>query len=198
MTWVKICGITNLEDALTAVEAGADALGFVFYERSPRKVKIETTRDIIRQLPDRIEKVGVFVDDEPERIREIVSEAGLTAVQLHGDEDAEFSRVLFRSMSKGLRQPIIFRSCPAHIFDKPADQSLGVGSGIQRPGRARRSVQRQAACRRFTWRKTAIFFSKRTAFALASSLECCSIPQPRGRGGTGTGLRLGVYSPGQG
>lgn len=84
MTWVKICGITNLEDALTAVEAGADALGFVFYERSPRKAKIETTRDIIRQLPDRIEKVGVFVDDEPERIREIASQAGLTTVQLHG------------------------------------------------------------------------------------------------------------------
>ncbi|HYK50013.1 MAG TPA: phosphoribosylanthranilate isomerase [Terriglobales bacterium] len=84
MTWVKICGITNLEDALTAVEAGADALGFVFYERSPRKAKIETPRDIIRQLPDRIEKVGVFVDDEPERIREIASQAGLTTVQLHG------------------------------------------------------------------------------------------------------------------
>ncbi len=84
MTWVKICGITNLEDALTAVDAGADALGFVFYEKSPRKAEIETTRDIIRELPDRIEKVGVFVDDEPERIREIASQAGLTTVQLHG------------------------------------------------------------------------------------------------------------------
>jgi phosphoribosylanthranilate isomerase len=84
MTWVKICGITNLEDALTAVDAGADALGFVFYEKSPRKAEIETTRDIIRELPDRIEKVGVFVDDEPERIREIASQTGLTTVQLHG------------------------------------------------------------------------------------------------------------------
>jgi phosphoribosylanthranilate isomerase len=84
MTWVKICGITNLEDALTAVDAGADALGFVFYDKSPRKAEIETTRDIIRELPEGIEKVGVFVDDEPERIREIASQTGLTTVQLHG------------------------------------------------------------------------------------------------------------------
>ncbi len=61
MTWVKICGITNLEDAQTAVEAGADALGFVFYDRSPRKIEPEAAREIVQQLPEKIEKVGVFV-----------------------------------------------------------------------------------------------------------------------------------------
>ena len=60
MTWIKICGITNLEDALVAVEAGADALGFVFYEMSPRNMREEETRRIVEQLPKAVEKVGVF------------------------------------------------------------------------------------------------------------------------------------------
>jgi phosphoribosylanthranilate isomerase len=89
MTWIKICGITNLEDALFAVEAGADALGFVFYEKSPRKTNIEDTRAIIRDLPERVEKVGVFVEEDTERIRQIVLETGLTAVQLHGSRALE-------------------------------------------------------------------------------------------------------------
>jgi phosphoribosylanthranilate isomerase len=84
MTWVKICGTTNLEDALLAVEAGADALGFVFYQKSPRRVEVETAREIVRKLPYGTDKVGVFVDQFPERICEIVAYAGLTAAQLHG------------------------------------------------------------------------------------------------------------------
>jgi phosphoribosylanthranilate isomerase len=84
MTWIKICGTTNLEDALIAVEAGTDAVGFVFYEKSPRKISVEAAREIVAQLPGRVEKVGVFVDLDAERIREIVLKTGLTAVQLHG------------------------------------------------------------------------------------------------------------------
>jgi phosphoribosylanthranilate isomerase len=61
MTWVKICGMTNLEDALVAVEAGADAVGFVFYEKSPRCVSVEKAREIVEKLPAGVEKVGVFV-----------------------------------------------------------------------------------------------------------------------------------------
>jgi phosphoribosylanthranilate isomerase len=86
MTWVKICGITNLEDALTAVDAGADALGFVFCDKSPRKVDVETAREIIGKLPARIEKVGVFVNESAGSVSAIADEVGLTAVQFHGDE----------------------------------------------------------------------------------------------------------------
>jgi phosphoribosylanthranilate isomerase len=84
MTWIKVCGITNPEDAQLAVDAGADALGFVFYEKSPRKVDVETARAIVAQLPERVEKVGVFVDGSIESISDVVLNAGLNAVQLHG------------------------------------------------------------------------------------------------------------------
>jgi phosphoribosylanthranilate isomerase len=86
MTWVKICGITNLEDALVAVDAGADAVGFVFYEKSPRFVTVDNAREIIAKLPERVDKIGVFVNETPERISAITDRAGLTAVQFHGDE----------------------------------------------------------------------------------------------------------------
>jgi phosphoribosylanthranilate isomerase len=81
MTWVKICGITNLEDALAAVDAGADALGFVFYEKSSRRIDAETARLIVEQLPEKVEKIGVFVDLAQEQLAEIVNEVGLTGVQ---------------------------------------------------------------------------------------------------------------------
>ena len=84
MTWVKICGTTNLEDALVAVEAGADAVGFVFHEKSPRNITVEAAREIVEKLPEGVEKVGVFVELESEQIREIVLAVGLSAVQLHG------------------------------------------------------------------------------------------------------------------
>ena len=84
MTWVKICGMTNLEDALVAVEAGADAVGFVFHPESPRNVSPEVAGDIVSRLPVTIEKVGVFVGDRIGGVaakRRIALEAGLTAIQ---------------------------------------------------------------------------------------------------------------------
>jgi len=83
MTWVKICGITNLEDAQTAVEAGADALGFVFYEKSPRNVMPETVRSIVREIPAHVEKIGVFVGNNPENFLQLVHGLGLTGSQVH-------------------------------------------------------------------------------------------------------------------
>jgi phosphoribosylanthranilate isomerase len=83
MTWVKICGITNLEDALTAVEAGANALGFVFYEKSPRKVDSQTVCEIVEALPIEVEKVGVFVNESSEHMEDMARKVGLTATQLH-------------------------------------------------------------------------------------------------------------------
>jgi len=89
MTWVKICGITNLEDAQTAINAGADALGFVFYDKSPRRVDVSAAQNIVRELPDQIEKVGVFVDADADTIRETASQVGLTAIQLHGQDSMD-------------------------------------------------------------------------------------------------------------
>jgi len=89
-TKVKICGITNLADAQVAVEAGADALGFNFYEKSPRFVSIETAAEIARQIPPFILRVGVFVNASEEFVLRAISEAGLTMLQFHGDEPPEF------------------------------------------------------------------------------------------------------------
>jgi len=89
---VKICGVTNFDDALAAVDAGADALGFMFYEPSPRNVPVKLAADIIRQLPPFIAKVGVFVNATEETVRMIVTECGLDTVQFHGDEPPEFCR----------------------------------------------------------------------------------------------------------
>jgi len=139
MTWIKICGITNTGDAHLATAAGANALGFVFYEKSPRRVTVETVKSIVAELPLKLEKIGVFVNETVENVQRIVTEAGLTAVQLHGEEDAEFSRSLFRLMSNGLRRPIIFRTYAASIFDKPAEESVGwdpVSSGLVEPDEA--------------------------------------------------------------
>ena len=80
MTWVKICGLTNLGDALSAIEAGADAVGFVFYEKSPRYVDPQTARDIVAALPEKPEKVGVFAE-MPKNVLDIVRDVGLTAIQ---------------------------------------------------------------------------------------------------------------------
>jgi phosphoribosylanthranilate isomerase len=85
MTWIKICGMTNLEDALVAVEAGADAVGFVFYEKSPRCVSVEVARKIVEKLPARVEKIGVFVNEQEDFICSVADSAGITGVQMHGD-----------------------------------------------------------------------------------------------------------------
>lgn len=81
MTWIKICGMTNLEDALVAVDAGADAVGFVFYKKSPRCVSVETAREIVEKLPESVEKVGVFYETPPDEWVETMRATGLTAVQ---------------------------------------------------------------------------------------------------------------------
>src|SRR5271154_2972326 len=101
MTWIKICGNTNLDDALAATEAGANALGFVFYPQSSRYVTCETARSIIAEVPQRIEKVGVFVNETVDHVRDITKQVGLTAVQLHGEENTEFSRALFQKLGNG-------------------------------------------------------------------------------------------------
>lgn len=92
MVKVKICGITNLQDALAAVIAGADALGFVFYRRSPRYIAPEVAREIIRLLPKKIIKAGVFVDMPLARIKNIAKACKLDILQFHGKETPQFCR----------------------------------------------------------------------------------------------------------
>ena len=72
MTWIKVCGITNLDDALASTDAGANALGFVFYPKSPRHVTLETARSIVAKVPRQIDKFGVFVNQTVDEVRETV------------------------------------------------------------------------------------------------------------------------------
>jgi len=93
MVKVKICGITNLEDALAAANLGADMLGFIF-AKSPRKVEPETVKEIVANLPSSIIKVGVFMDQGISEVKEIVTFCGLDMAQLHGGENPEFCESL--------------------------------------------------------------------------------------------------------
>jgi phosphoribosylanthranilate isomerase len=98
--FVKICGITRLEDAQAAVSAGANALGFVFWPKSPRRVDVDVARTIVSTLPRSILAVGVFVDQPVEEVNEIGSRVDLGAVQLHGAEDASYARMMTRPVVK--------------------------------------------------------------------------------------------------
>lgn len=103
MVKVKICGITNLEDALAASEYGADALGFVFYKKSPRSVSCADAKAIIKKLPPYITCVGVFVNEDKERIRKIAEQTGIHVVQLHGDEPPSACRISGYPVIKAIR-----------------------------------------------------------------------------------------------
>lgn len=103
MTRVKICGITSLEDALTAVEAGADALGFVFFKESPRHIFPEQASRIIEQLPPFVQLVGLFVNEQAATVNEVVDLCRLDLVQLHGDESDEFCQQIRRRVLKAFR-----------------------------------------------------------------------------------------------
>jgi len=89
-TRIKICGITNLADAQAAVEAGADALGFIFYEKSPRFISLKTAAEISKQLPPFVMRVGVFVNAPEDFVLRAIAECNLTMLQFHGDEPPEF------------------------------------------------------------------------------------------------------------
>jgi phosphoribosylanthranilate isomerase len=144
MIWIKICGTTNLEDALTAVSAGADALGFVFYEKSPRNIDVESARQIVQSLPLHVDKVGVFVNEPVEKILETVRRAGLTAAQLHGVESRKPAFIEALKAGRELKVFLVLpgtemrsalewnvngeRSISAVFFDSEAPQQPG-GTG---------------------------------------------------------------------
>ena len=100
---IKICGITNTADAEVAVAAGADALGFVMYRKSPRWVEPAVARSIVAGLPPFVSAVGVFVNEEAEKVRTLMDECGFALAQLHGDETALYCQDLGRPVLKALR-----------------------------------------------------------------------------------------------
>ncbi|NQT47270.1 MAG: phosphoribosylanthranilate isomerase [Candidatus Omnitrophica bacterium] len=112
MTLVKICGITNSRDADTAVKAGADALGFVFWRKSPRAIDLATAQGIIKDLPPSVCKVALFVDEDKERVRETISLMGVDTIQLHGNESPEYCDGF-----KGLRIIKAFRMKDEAVLD---------------------------------------------------------------------------------
>ena len=102
-TRIKICGITRVEDALAAVEAGADALGFVFYDKSPRAVSIATAEQIIARVPPFVTSVALFVDAQSDYINQVINEAGVDLLQFHGNETDAFCRTFSRPYIKAIR-----------------------------------------------------------------------------------------------
>jgi phosphoribosylanthranilate isomerase len=103
MVHVKICGITSLEDAQAATDAGADALGFVFYPPSPRYVTPEQAGRIIQTLPPFVTTVGLFVDVALDAVNDLAARCGLDRIQLHGRETPEFCRQVTRPVIKAIR-----------------------------------------------------------------------------------------------
>jgi phosphoribosylanthranilate isomerase len=134
-TKVKICGITNLADAQVAVEAGADAIGFILYEKSPRFVSLKTAAAISKQLPPFVMHVGVFVDAEADFVLRAISEAGLTMLQFHGDEPPDFctqfgliSMKAFRIRDEKSLEKIPNYQTDAYLLDAFSSTALG-GTG---------------------------------------------------------------------
>ncbi|HXX57720.1 MAG TPA: phosphoribosylanthranilate isomerase [Thermodesulfovibrionales bacterium] len=134
MVRVKICGITNIGDALLAAEYGADAVGFVFYKKSPRNISPDAARDIVRQLPPFLSTVGVFVDEKPDEIERIIRHAAIDIAQLHGHEPPE-ACVMSGRVIKAVRvrelsdlEPLRHYRVSAYLLDTFTPESLG-GTG---------------------------------------------------------------------
>lgn len=100
---VKICGVTNMDDAVAAVRAGADAIGFVLYRHSPRYITPSAVKRIVQALPPFLVSVGVFVNEDPQRVRTIMDDCGLSLAQLHGDESSTYCERLNRPALRALR-----------------------------------------------------------------------------------------------
>lgn len=103
MVRVKICGITRLDDALAASEYGADAIGFVFYGKSPRYIEPYAARDIVGKIPPFITPVALFVNETEAKVREILNITGINVIQFHGDEQPDYVRLFNQRVIKAFR-----------------------------------------------------------------------------------------------
>lgn len=148
-TFVKICGITNREDAEIAVISGADALGFVFYPKSPRFITTEDARKICEYIPGNILKIGVFVDAESVELAALRTENFLNYFQLHGDESPDFCRRFPGKIIKAFRinnnfnKDVLkdYSTCSMFLFDTKVEGLYG-GSGIAFDWNILRSIPR--------------------------------------------------------
>lgn len=133
---VKICGITNLQDALAAVNAGCDALGFIFYKKSPRYIAPAEAAELIRQLPKGMVKIGVFVNSSEKTIKRIAKFCRLDMLQLHGNESVKFCQKfkdhkvikVFRIKERLDLEKILKYRTFAYLFDTYRKDSIG-GTG---------------------------------------------------------------------
>ena len=132
---VKICGITSVADANAAAEAGADLIGLMFYERSPRNVPLRTAVEISKKLPPYVARVGVFVNPTEELVTRAIGECALNILQFHGDETPEFctgfglmSVKAFRILDTGSLNALPAYPTEAWLLDAYADDKLG-GTG---------------------------------------------------------------------
>lgn len=151
-TRVKICGITRLDDALTAISAGADALGFVFYAPSPRAVTAAQVANVTAKLPPFVSKVGLFVNAEVEEVQQVIAVAGLDCLQFHGDESADYCAQFNLPYYKAIRvKPglnlvqceLDFASATALLLDTYSEKAVGgtgeafdwslIPAGLQKP-----------------------------------------------------------------
>lgn len=135
MVKVKICGITNLNDALEVSEVGADALGFIFYEKSSRYISPESAASIIKELPPFVSRVGVFVNESIENIMKIKHLTGINAVQLHGNETPDMCKTIGNNVIKAfgvgrdvVTPPLNNYNVSAYLLDTHREGLLG-GTG---------------------------------------------------------------------
>ena len=135
MVRIKICGITNVEDALLSVDLGANALGFVFYKGSKRYIEPDNAKSIISKLPPFVTTVGVFANQELDELKKIKEKAGFDAFQLHGDESPDFCMKLEGKIIKAIRikesidpKEVESYSAQAILFDNYSAEAYG-GTG---------------------------------------------------------------------
>ena len=135
---VKICGITNIEDALLCCEYGVDAIGFIFYEKSKRYISFERAESISEQLPPFVFKVGVFVNEETEKVNRAAKQIGLNAIQLHGNESPEYIEKINYPVIKSFRinetfewnTIDAFKNCNIMLDTFSTDQIGGTGKSF--------------------------------------------------------------------
>lgn len=139
MTRVKICGITRIEDGLAAAECGADAIGLVFWPKSPRFVTLDQARTVAERMPPLVTVVGVYVDPAPRDVEDSIAAAKLDLLQFHGDEAPEFCRRFGRPYLKAVRvRPGLdllqyasrYREARGLLLDTFVDGTVG-GTGVE-------------------------------------------------------------------